>query len=115
MRIPILWILLLAKILFSLLTQQSIYGLIANTGSTETYLAITLFRFGAILVSALLINAPPYPSYQMWAGVAAVFVGSFVYGQQTTKKVLKAKNSLPFEVKEPVLPSKGFPSLPTPR
>ena len=66
----------------------------------------------------MIINAPPYPLYRMWVGVAAVFVGSFVYGQQAvathhgraspTKPTKPTKPQLP---PKPTKPTKPRPAL----
>lgn len=80
-EVPVLWLLLVANIGCCFLVQRSIYGLIATTDAASTTLVTTLYRFGSVLLSALVIDAPPFPPAPMWAGVLIVFAGSFAFAK----------------------------------
>jgi hypothetical protein len=97
--VPILWMLLALNIVCSVMTQRCIFGLIAATDSTTTTLTITLYRFGSILFSALIIDAPPYPPALLWLGVLVVFVGSFGYANATRQQYEKAEQRLAGKVR----------------
>lgn len=53
--------------------------LVSATNSLVASLGVTLYRFGAILVSSLVLNAPPFPPPLMGLGCALVPTGSLTY------------------------------------
>ena len=76
---PLPWLLLLFNILCNAAATSALLRLVSATNSLVASLDVTLYRFGAILVSALLLNAPPYPPPLMAIGCVLVLGGSLSY------------------------------------
>ena len=76
---PLPWLLLLVNIVCNAAATSALLRLVSATNSLVASLDVSLYRFGAILVSVLLLNAPPYPPPLMAIGCVMVLGGSLSY------------------------------------
>ena len=76
---PTAWLLLAFNIVCNAMATAALLQLVSQTNSLVASLGVTLYRFGAILVSALILNAPPYPPPLMGLGCVLVLCGSLGY------------------------------------
>jgi hypothetical protein len=73
------WMLLTYNIVCNAAATAALLRLVSLTNSLVASLGVTLYRFGAILVSSLILNAPPYPPPLMGIGCLLVPSGSLTY------------------------------------
>jgi hypothetical protein len=76
---PAAWLLLAFNIVANATATSALLALVSFTNSLVASLDVTLYRFGAILVSAFVINAPPYPPPLMALGCVLVPAGSLTF------------------------------------
>jgi len=81
--VPSLWLLLLVNIGSQSVMKVSCLKLTSLAGSVSNVIVVTLFRFCCLVLSACVMNAPPYPSVVFWIGGLLVLGGTLSYA--TTK------------------------------
>ena len=76
---PTIWMLLLANVVACHVCKHSFFALLGSTSSLTATLAITVYRFVGILLSALVFSDGPPPSAPFYCGLVLVVCGSFGY------------------------------------
>ena len=59
--------------------KRAFFSLLDASSALTATLAISVYRFIGILLSALVVSAPPYPPPTFWLGAALVLGGSIAY------------------------------------
>lgn len=90
---PTAWLLLLFNIVCNAAATSALLRLVGATNSLVASLGVTLYRFGAILVSALILNAPPFPPPLMGLGCVLVLCGSLAYLRASQRAALAARSA----------------------
>lgn len=77
---PAMWILLLGNLVFDYLTKVAMTTLIGETSALTATMVLTVQRFIAFVISALIINPTPGgTSATLWIGSGSVLLGTFAY------------------------------------
>lgn len=79
LSVPTMWLMLLLNISMAQIMKVSCLKLTNLAGSLTNVLVVTIFRFVSLLVSAVVINSPPFPPLSMWFGSFLVLGGTIMY------------------------------------
>jgi len=77
--VPSLWLLLLVNIGAQSMMNLSCLKLTTLAGSVGNVIAVTCFRFFCLVLSACVMNSPPYPPLTFWIGGLLVLGGTLSY------------------------------------
>jgi len=77
--VPVLWLYLAITIVCNYFVTMSLSQVVALAGPVKLNLFLAMQRFAAIVVSATILNAPPYPSALMWVGSVMVLLGCVAF------------------------------------
>ena len=85
---PMMWCYLTASMVLNYIVTKSCTMVNALSSSVALNLVLTSQRFVSIVISATVINAPPYPPRTMWLGAGLVVCGcaSFVLAPKPSKR-----------------------------
>ena len=86
--VPILWIYLSTCVLLNYCSGMASAKIVGLSSSVILNLVLTASRFLSLVISACLVNAPPYPLPLMWVGSALLVTGctSFVLAPNNKEK-----------------------------
>lgn len=77
--VPTMWLMLLLNISMAQIMKVSCLKLTVLAGSLTNVLVVTIFRFVSLLVSAVVLNSPPFPPMSLWLGSFLVLGGTVLY------------------------------------
>jgi UDP-xylose/UDP-N-acetylglucosamine transporter B4 len=100
-EVPYFLFLLVMNTLMGDILKRGTSKLIALTSSLSANLVVSFMRFLALLLSAYVINAPPFPPHALFlSGAALILTGSILYAAGSPPA--KAATATPTLVKDPV-------------
>lgn len=76
--IPVLWLLGIAVTLMSYVLNMTGWEIFVMSNSVTSSLSLTVQR-GISVISIAYLHTPPWPPWEMWFGLANVFVGAVVF------------------------------------
>lgn len=88
-QVPYLWLLLFVNIASQSVMKMSCLKLTGLAGSVPNVVTVTVFRFVSLVLSACVMNSPPFPPPTFWIGGVLVLSGTLGYalaGASSAKK-----------------------------